>query len=278
MANEEQRKYWSEIRGPTWLERETDLAQAGWDFTRAVIDRANVQPGERILDIGCGTGATTLQLAELAGDGGGALGLDISTLFVDFANKRAPRNVEFVAADAQTFRFQQDFDLVFSQFGIMFFEDPVVAFANLRSALRPSGRLVFAAWHEPMNQQWQTVPIMAMAPVLGGLEPPAPSDGPPPPGPFSLADEGRTRQVLGDAGFSEINLERFDGIMSFPIDKLDTWADFFGNMGPLGDAYREADHDTRRRAWDAMRESVKPFVKGDELQAPGAAWIVSAKP
>ena len=278
MANEGQREYWSEIRGPMWLERETDLADAARAFTNAAIDAANVRRGERILDVGCGTGRTTLQLAGLAGDDGSALGLDISTLFADFANKRAPINVEFIAADAQTYKFEQNFDLVFSQFGIMFFEDPVVAFKNLRSALQPSGRLVFATWHEPMNQLWQIVPGMAMAPIFGGFQPPMPSDGPPPPGPFSLADEDRTRQVLGDAGFSDISLERFDGAMSYPLQKMDTWADFFGNIGPFGEAYGEADDATRRRVAEAVSDSIKPFVEGDEVRLPGAAWIVSARP
>lgn len=279
MANEDQREYWTETRGPTWLARETGLARSSQAFTDAAIATANVRPGERILDVGCGPGRTTLRLAELAGPQGSALGLDISTLFVDFANKRAPDNVTYVAADAQTYDFDGDFDLVFSQFGVMFFEDPVAAFANLRTALRPGGRMVLCVWHEPSNQQWQMVPVAAMAPALGGMPPPPPpADGPPPLGPFALADERRTRQVLGDAGFSDINLVRVDAEMAFPIAELEDWSEFFGNMGPLGDAYRAADDAARRQAFEAMRDAMQPFVKGDDVQLPGTVWIVSAKP
>ncbi len=165
--------------------------------------------GEAILDIGCGTGQTALELAEAVGAKGTVLGFDLSPACLAIARKRAGANsrIEFVLGDAQTFAFPpKKFDGVFSRFGVMFFADPAAAFANIRTALKPGGRLAFVCWRDPREVELLTLPFNTVKHLLPQQPPPVPDA----PGPFGLADAQRTRGLLAAAGYSDIQITPYD--------------------------------------------------------------------
>jgi SAM-dependent methyltransferase len=276
--NAEQIRYWNEISGPKWValhERvDTQIAPLG----RLAMERAGFRPGERVLDVGCGCGATTLDVARRVAPGGAVTGVDLSGVMLDVARARAGGVPDvptaFLNADAQTHVFDAGgFDAVFSRFGVMFFADPVAAFGNLRRALRPGGRLAFVCWQALADNPWMVVPLAAAA---RHLELPPPS-GPDAPGPFSFADAGRVRHVLESAGFADVALEtvRRDMLLGGGGD-LEPTVEFLLQMGPTGAALRQADPARTPLVADAVREALRPFVTPDGVCLGSAAWIVTA--
>jgi SAM-dependent methyltransferase len=207
--NAKQHEEWNSATGRRWLERHEAVDRQIAPFGRQAMDRADIKPGERILDVGCGCGETTFELADRIGASGFVTGVDISGLLIETGRKRAQElagaNVRFEEGDAQTFLFpSKDFDLVFSRFGIMFFDDPESAFQNLAKALRPGGRLSFVCWPAPGENQFMTIPIAAAS---RHVTLPAPSE-PDAPGPFAFADPERVRRILSRAGFVEVETDR----------------------------------------------------------------------
>ena len=199
--NLEQIEFWNGAPGQRWVAYQESLDRVWRPVGDAAIERAAVLPGERLIDVGCGCGATALELATKVGLSGSVVGIDVSAPMLARARERARTlgvaNVEFVQADASTHAFAGSANLVFSRAGVMFFGDPVAAFANLRRALRPGGRLVFVCFREREVNSWWTVPLAAAATVVAA-EQPTPAHEP---GPFSLSDETRLRAVLDHSGF-----------------------------------------------------------------------------
>ena len=279
MANEEQAVFWTEIGGPVWLANEEQLEASAARFGMAALDVAGVQPGEAAsIDVGCGTGSTTLELARRLGDGGRVVGVDISPLLLGRARERGNgqvgKNVEFIEADAQTHDFDDaSADLVFSRFGVMFFEDSVAAFANLRRALKPGGRLTFVCWQDPPSNQWMSVPVGAAISVLG------PPDAPPPDGPvpFRFADADRLRDILQTAGFVAIDIQDYRTTMDVPVDEGRERLGFIARMGPLGARFADADEQTQARTLDAILDAAAPFVSDGMYRMPATTWIVVAR-
>ena len=207
--NANQQKEWNNGTGRRWLERHEAVDRQLAPFGRRAMDRADIGAGQRVLDVGCGCGETTLELARRVGAGGFVTGIDISRLLIERARQLAGEsrlaNIRFEEADAQTFPFPpQSFDVVFSRFGIMFFDEPDAAFANLRAALRPGGRLSFVCWPAPRENQFITIPVAA---ATRHITLPEPGD-PDAPGPFAFAEPERVRSVRSRAGFSDIETER----------------------------------------------------------------------
>jgi SAM-dependent methyltransferase len=275
--NAEQIKYWNEVSGPKWVALnqfvDAQLSLLGLQ----AMDRAGVRVGERVLDIGCGCGDTTLELARRVGPAGAVLGIDISTLMLERARARAEgfRHVHFENADAQTFQFPpQSFDLVFSRFGVMFFAHPEEAFANLRAALRHGGRLTFICWRAIQQNPWMLVPLMAAAEHITLPAPPAPDA----PGPFSLADDNRVRRILSGAGFADVAIEELNDTLAVGGGmELDQTVDLLLQIGPLGAALREAGAAKRSLVALAVREAVAPFATPAGIRMPAAAWIVTGR-
>jgi SAM-dependent methyltransferase len=277
--NAEQIKYWNEISGPKWVALhqliDTQIAPLGL----RTIDRAGIQSGERVLDVGCGCGQTTVELARRVGPTGAVTGIDISTTMLQRAAARAREvgatQVRCENADAQTHRFAPDsFDLLFSRFGVMFFVDPAAAFANLRTALRPGGRLAFVCWQAVQQNPWMLVPLMAAAQHM--TLPPMP--GPDAPGPFAFANSERVRDILSRAGFTEIGFEAVDETLTVGGGAgLDETVEFLQHIGPAAAAMRDAPPEQRVAVAGAVREAVAPFLTPHGVRMPSAAWIVTAR-
>ena len=211
--NTEQAEYW-EDRAPSWLEAEGHIARVSMRFGELAMERLDLAAGQRVLDIGCGSGPTSLALAEQVGPDGEVVGADIAPAMLAAARARAAdagaRNVRFVTADMQVDDLGAGmFDAAFSQFGVMFFNDPVAAFTNIRRTIHPGGPLAFACWQPIFSNEWMLVPGSAVVTVTGAL-PSMP--GPGEPGPFSLSEPGRIEEVLDGAGFTHVDVVPHDEV------------------------------------------------------------------
>jgi len=275
--NREQATYWNEQGGPRWLAMQRDLDAELEPFGAAVMSRLELGPGERVLDVGCGTGATSLMLAERVRPGQ-VVGLDISGFLLAKARERgqAIENLRFECADAQTFAFSgPSYDAVFSRFGVMFFSDPVAAFGNLRMALRAGGKLGFVCWRELGDNPLFVMPLEAALPFLP--EPPQPPE-PGAPGPFAFADEDRLREVLERAGYGDIEITPHDRDLVVGGRKdLGGAVDMALQLGPLGRAVSTLSDQTCARVRAAVRDAFVPYHGSAGVKLPSATWIVTAR-
>jgi ubiquinone/menaquinone biosynthesis C-methylase UbiE len=274
--NADQIAYWNGPGGQHWTERQqvqdTLLAQV----SDILIDRAKPRAGERIVDVGCGCGATTIAFAQRVGPAGHVFGIDISAPMLARARQIAPTElpVDFVLADATVYPFDPaSFDLMVSRFGVMFFAEPAASFANMRRALRPSGRLTFACWREPRDNPWLILPLQAVYQHVPKL----PQLGPEDPGPFSFASEQRVRRILSAAGFSRVEMERCDLSLDVATGRgLDAALETALEIGPASRALEGQPPDLRAAAANSIREALTPFAKGQTVPLPASIWIVTA--
>jgi ubiquinone/menaquinone biosynthesis C-methylase UbiE len=276
-ANAEQAAYWNGPGGQRWVERQElqDIVLA--PASEALFGRADVAAGERALDIGCGCGATSLELARRVGPGGDVLGLDLSAPMLERARQRTPpgAKVTFVAGDATVHRFEPGAaDLMVSRFGVMFFADPAASFANIRKGLRAGGRVVFACWRAPRENPWLMIPLQAVYQFTPRL----PELGPEDPGPFSFASEERVRRVLSSAGFAEIALTPRDLALDIAVGRgLEAAVEQAIAIGPASRALREQPPDIVEAATGAVRAALAPHIKDGRAPLAAAIWIVSAR-
>jgi SAM-dependent methyltransferase len=281
MSNAEMIRNWNESAGAVWTTHEDQLdAQLAWLGTRAQ-QRAALREGERVIDVGCGCGATTLEIADAVGATGRVVAVDISRPMLERTRARAERagfadRVEFRLDDAQSAAFEPGrYDVVYSRFGVMFFADPVAAFANLRGALRPAGRLTFVCWQGRDKNPWLVAPMLAAAKHIDLPAPPAPDA----PGPFAFADVDRVRGILERAGFADIETEAVNEPLRFGGANVDEALELALAVGPLGAVLREANptQEQRERVIGAVREVLKGFATPRGVEAGSGAWIVSAR-
>ena len=274
--NTDQIAYWNADAGETWAALQEHMdAQLERHGLRAMEALAPA-PGEHILDVGCGSGQTSLALGLATGRSGTVVGLDISRPLLHVARRRAAEsgaaNVSFVEADAQAYAFAPaTFDAVFSRFGVMFFADPPAAFANIRRALKPGGRLAFVCWRTPADNMFMTLPHAAAASRL----PPAPPPTPDAPGPFAFADAARVRHILSSAGFRDIELALHN--QKIGGGDLEQTLAVSLNIGLLGRALRE-NPEKRALVIDDVREALRPHADDDGVvRLDSASWIVTAR-
>lgn len=278
-TNDEQIAYWNEKAGPKWVTMQERLDAQLERFNAGVLDRAGLKPGEHVLDIGCGCGATTLAAVQRVSPGGSATGADISQPMLARARERAKAagadNTTFVQADAQTHAFEPAcFDAVISRFGVMFFIDPTAAFANIRRALKPGGRLSFICWRPMKENPWVVLPLMAAA---KHIELPAPPD-PFAPGPFAFADGERTQGILANAGFVDVKIDKFD--LRYPIGNtadFEQAVDFTLEIGPVSALLLDKPDLLRKAVRESIREALAPHRTPEGVVVDSAAWLVSAR-
>jgi SAM-dependent methyltransferase len=241
-----------------------------------MLDAASIGPLERVLDVGCGNGATTRAAARVAARGS-ALGLDLSEAMVEHARELAVEedvaNVTFEAADVQTCRFDAEFDCAISRFGVMFFDDPVAAFANVRSALRDGGRAAFVVWQEMLANDWMLVPTAAL---LQHVE--FPTSEPGAPGPFALADSDRVRSIFADAGLRDVAIDPFTArVLVGGRGTLDEAVAFMRNTGIAHGLLDDQPSEVQQQALASMRTALEPHLTDDGVRLGGAAWLVTAR-
>lgn len=275
LPNQDQSANWNTASGATWVAMQPVLDRILAPYEGLVVDAGFPGEGGRVLDIGCGAGATTLAMARRVGAGGRCVGLDISGPLVAAARARAAAdglgNASFIKGDAQTQKFEQgDFDAVISRFGVMFFDDPVAAFANIRRAARPGAGLAFAAFRSPAENDFLTTAPRAAAPLLPDL----PVTRPDAPGQFAFADGDRVRSILEDSGWLAVELKPVD--LPCTVDEGDLTA-YVTRLGPVGAALREADAATALKVRDALRQAFARFVDAGVAHFTTACWLATAR-
>jgi len=242
-----------------------------------VLSLLRLEGSERILDIGCGSGATSMAFAEKVGPAGHVLGIDVSGPMLARARARLPAGlpVDYALADATVYPFDPaSFDLLASRFGVMFFADPALSFANMRKALRPSGRLAFACWREPRENPFFMAPLQAVYKHVPKLPPQGPED----PGPFAFASEARVHRILSEAGFTGIAMEPCNLALDVAIGRgMDAAVQGALEIGPASRALEGHPEEVRAAAKNSIREALTVFAKGETVPLPASIWIVTAQ-
>jgi SAM-dependent methyltransferase len=276
-ANAEQAAYWT-ARSEQWVTHQAALDARLAPVGQQLLTRAAPRPEERVVDVGCGTGATTLAVAEKVGARGSVLAVDISEPMLAIARRRSTErghgHVRFLHGDAQSHGFEPEaYDLLLSRFGVMFFSDPVAAFANLMSALRPGGRLAFVCWAPLEDNPWFKEPLAAGIRWLGPPEPQPPRA----PGPLALAETGYIEEILRGAGFVERRIETVTTALSGAATAEEEAA-FACQVGPLTRLLdsREPDPATRQAIATEVAERLRPYQGEAGVRTPATLHYVTA--
>ena len=268
---------WNGAQGQRWAELQREIDGIVVPFGAAALQLAAPQAGERVIDVGCGCGDTSIELARAVGETGSVLGIDVSRPMLDVARSRAGlarlARLAFREADASNAELPAESDLLFSRFGVMFFGQPVPAFGHLRESMRSRGRCVFACWRAPRDNSWAMRPLVAARKALGIT--PAPAD-PNAPGPFAFADDERLRAILSAAGFERIDLHRFDAPVFLGATPRSA-AENATRIGPTSRFLHEAGMENLPAILDAIEGAVAPLAAPDgRVSLNGSAWIVAA--
>jgi SAM-dependent methyltransferase len=276
-SNAAQIEFWNSAASRAWADQHERMDRAVAEVTKALLDLAAPQPGERVLDIGCGSGTTVLKLAARVGPDGYVLGADIADHSVARARERIAdaglQHADAIVADVSVQPFgPNSFDLSFSRFGVMFFSDPAAAFANVRRAMKSGGRLALAVFRAAADNLWPNSPLAAVRHLL----PPIPVPGADDPGPFSWADPGRVHRILEGAGFREVSLTPLDPLIQLGGSAAEA-AQFMMLFGPLTRLLPALSAPQR----DAVRSALEGFFEGPTtpqgVVLPAANWVVRAR-
>jgi len=273
-AEDDQAALWNGFAGRAWVETQDVLDGMFRPFENLLVEEVAAAGGCQVLDVGSGTGSTTLAMARRLGAHGHVLGIDISEPMIAAARARAAREnlpVDFIRADVQTHAFERArFDTIVSRFGVMFFDDPVRAFANLRRGAQERAGLRFAAWRSPAENPFMTEAERAAAPFLPAL----PRRKPDAPGQFAFADRDRIARILNASGWTEIDIQPVDALCTLPEPDL---IRYLTRFGPVGRALQETDEATRGRIAETVRAAFDPYVHGAEVRFTAACWMARAR-
>ncbi|WP_151477453.1 class I SAM-dependent methyltransferase [Streptomyces albicerus] len=273
-TDDEQAARWSGTAGHAWVEAQAVLDDVLRPFEGLLVEAVSSVHGGQVLDVGCGTGSTTLAVARRLGSAGRCVGIDISEPMITAARARAEREgtpASFIHADAQEHAFEPaTFDAVISRFGVMFFNDSVRAFANLRSAARDGAGLRFITWRGPAENPFMTTAERAAAPILPNL----PARRPDEPGQFAFADPDRIERILTESGWAGIDVQPIDVACTLPEREL---VPYFTRLGPVGLVLPEVDEQTRAQVVETVRAAFDTFVQGTEVRFTAACWMVDAR-
>ena len=273
-TDDEQAARWNGPAGHAWVEGQAVLEEMFRRFEEMLVEAVSPLHGGRVLDVGCGTGGTTLAVARKLGPESRCVGVDIAEPVIAAARARAEREgapVSFIRDDAQEHAFEPaTFDALISRFGVMFFSDFVRAFTNLRRAARDGAVLRVIVWRSPAENPFMTTAERAAAPLLPDL----PVRRPDEPGQFAFADPDRVRSILADSGWSGIDIRPVDVECAFPEREL---VRYFTRLGPVGLALPGTDEQTRARVVETVRAAFEPFVHGSDVRFTAACWTVGAQ-
>ncbi len=278
MSEMTQREYWNTAAGEHWAAEADRYDALLGPFGNAILEAASLAPGQRVLDVGCGNGGVSLEIAARVTPDGSVVGVDLSEPMLAVARSRAAeRGVEnaiFVQDDVQHHPFEPgSFDRIVSRFGVMFFDDPVAAFANMRGCLAPSGRLTFVCWQDLLLNDWILVPAAALIEHVGMPEPQEPGG----PGPFSLADEAHLRKVLEDAGWREITTEARSVVQPLG-ETVDEAYDFFVKNDVIKGMLADKPADKIEAALASLGAKLGEHLTPRGVELKGSVWLVSARP
>lgn len=272
---------WNDQSGERWVANQARLDAMVAVFGQAAIEAAAPATGERVLDVGCGAGASSLALAARVGAQGQVLGVDISESLIGRARTLTPQHTpaQFLVADASSAELPEGaFDILFSRFGVMFFGDPTGAFAHMRRALRPGGRVAFVCWRGAAENEWMRLPMGAIQGIVALTAPPDPEA----PGPFSFGERDRVTRILTAAGFTDIAIAPFDASVPFGEGgtrdaAIDDAVKMALEVGPLSRVLAAQPDDIRARAAVAVRTAFAGRPGERSVMIDGAAWIVTAR-
>ncbi len=274
-TNQAQIEFWNGPAAQRWVTEQERLDRVLGAFDDLGQQSAGARPGERAIDVGCGCGASTLRLAESVGSKGHVLGVDVSERMLARARQRTANLpwVELRLGDAAETRFAGDADLIYSRFGSMFFADPRAAFANLRTALRKGGRLCLVCWRPSEENPWYLVPLRAAESIVAPLSPAAPGA----PGPGACADRNRLSQVLTQAGFSDVTIERHDVLLALSTSGVDEAVEYAVLAGPVARMILDADPGTVARVRAAIRDALGPYARAERVELTSSVWVATAR-
>ncbi len=275
IANVEMAAAWDGPEGDHWTEYAERYERASSRHWQRFVDSVPIGRAAEVLDVGCGTGKSTRQVARIASEGS-VLGVDLSARMLERARTAAGAeglsNVRFEQGDAQVHGFDADaFDLAFSFFGGMFFNDPVAAFANIGRSIRPGGTIALVAWRELERNDWLVALRAALAVGRALPEPPMSA-----PGPFGLADREHVRRVLADAGLVDVALEEVDEPMEFGRDADDAFS-FVSALGITKGLTEHLDTEDKERALDGVRRAIAERETDEGVLFGTSAWLITAR-
>ena len=276
IINQEQKEFWNEKKGEIWVSLESKIDKMLGPLGDQAIKILKPKVGEKILDIGCGTGSTSQTLSKLVGESGIITGIDISKPILNFAQKQKEnkkiKNINFIQADAQNHQFSDlNFDAVFSRFGIMFFEDPISAFKNIKKSLSCNGRLTFVCWSKREDNDW----INLSSNVASQFLELPPKANPKEPGPFAFEDYFYIEEILTKSGWKNIKIKAYK--QNIVIGKtLDYAADFLSRMGPMSVPFENANEQTKEKVISALKECYSQYFTAKGVEFHFSSWIVSA--
>ena len=275
--NTEQIAEWNGALGQRWVTMQREIDRIVVPFGDAALKAAAPQPGERVIDVGCGCGDTSIEMARIVGEAGAVLGIDVSQPMLEVARSRSVlancAHLAFRDGDASEAALPANTDLLFSRFGVMFFSQPSRAFSHLRKSLRKGGRCVFVCWRAPRDNVWAMTPLSAARAAMGVTPTPADPDAP---GPFAFADEERLRAILSDAGFGAVDVQRFDAALSLGATPRSA-AEGAVQIGPVSRFVREVGVEHLPIILDAVERALAPLAAPDgHVSLNGSTWIVAA--
>jgi SAM-dependent methyltransferase len=274
--NEDQRAYWNGVDGEYWTSNQNRLDRTLAPVTGPLLAFAAPLPGSTVIDVGCGCGATTVEIAHAVGPSGRVVGIDVSSPMLALAAERLRpfANTTCLVGDASALPLGDlGAELIVSRFGVMFFGDPVAAFANLRTGLIAGGRLRFACWRPINENPWIQIPLHAVYEHVPRLPKPDPEE----PGPFSLGDSARVTQILMAAGFEGPSFTPLDIPMDIAAGgTLEDAVIQSSAMGPAKRALADQSDDIRAAALESIRRALAPYASPEGVRLPGAVWLVAA--
>ena len=272
-VDDQQTALWNGAAGRAWVDGQPLLDDLYSPFEHRLVEAMAAVGPRSVLDVGCGTGATTLAIARRLGPGSRCVGVDVSAPMLEMARLRAEQAgvaARFIQADAQEHVFEPaSVDAIVSRFGVMFFADPVRAFANLRRASTVDARLQCIAWRSAAENPFMTAAERAAAPLLPGMPPRKAG-----PGQFAFADAGHVRSILAASGWTDVDIQPIDVACTMPESAL---LPYTTRLGPVGLMLHDVDDATRARVVETMRGAFAPYVDGAVVRFTAACWMIGAR-